>query len=441
MKYDVFISYRRDNGFFKAQVIRDRLESIGVKCFLDLQELQAGTFDDKLLNAIRQAPNFLILLTEGALDRCFSPSDWVRKEITEAMDQGKNIIPIMYNGFEWPDSSSDMPEEINKLKLYQAVPGTIDYLSAMIDKVLSFLVDFDAAKHDKIKNRSVLPPVKDTFCVGATSFTTVVDSIIEGWDCGQILREYGFEVKNRTYQWSDKILRDLASGKIDMAIYNKESCLKFNHTHDDQIKIVRDVCSSMGGRNFYILASRKGRWTNLTYQQFKNSLDEDTVIGVSKSSDMYQNLLYILDMTEEELLSRGVKILDYSAAQGLNLFDVFPNILIIAGQDIRYLARRKNDYFELINYEDFPEEKKDFFYRNSVNSLLLGPSGAKKLEGINIDNLGVELMLSFYRNLMNENYRNELYHKLSWSLRDICDDEEDLDYIIRNIIFETYRIL
>ena len=65
----------------------------------------------------------------------------------------------------------------------------------------------------------------------------------------------------------------------------------------------------------------------------------------------------------------------------------------------------------------------------------------KKLSSLDLEDLGVELMLSFYKNIMNKNVRDKVCKKLVWPLRDICDDEDDLDYIIRNIIFETYRIV
>ena len=442
MKYDIFISYRRNNGFFMAQVIRDRLEAIGVRCFLDLDELRSGTYDDKLLSMVRQAPNFLIILTSGSLDRCCQPGDWVRKEVSEALSHGKTIIPVTYDGFDWDDPNlPELPDDIKELKRFQAIPGTRDYLSAMIDRILDYATGIECLGLRKKTESVELPPVRDTMSIGATVHTTVVDSILHGWKCSEILRKFGLTTESRSYQWSDKILRDLANGKIDMAIYNKQSTLRFNKTHGDSIHILRDVCSSMGGRNFYILASRKGKWTDMSLEQFKNSLDKDTLIGVSKSSDMFKNLLYILDMTEEELADKGVKVLDYNSAQGLSLFDVFPDILITAGQDIRYLARRKSDFFEIVNYEDFPEDKKDFFFQNSINSLMIGPAGLEKLDGVDLDELGVELMLSFYRNVMDESFREDLYRKLEWSLRSICDDEDDLAYIIRNIIFETYRIL
>lgn len=64
MKYDAFISYRRGNGFFMAQVIRDHLEKQKVKCFLDVEELSSGKFDNRIIEAIQDAPNFILILTK-----------------------------------------------------------------------------------------------------------------------------------------------------------------------------------------------------------------------------------------------------------------------------------------------------------------------------------------------------------------------------------------
>ena len=67
--YDAFISYRRDNGFLMAQVIYDRLKERGINCFLDLEELRSGKFDEKILVAIQQAHTFILILPRNALDR------------------------------------------------------------------------------------------------------------------------------------------------------------------------------------------------------------------------------------------------------------------------------------------------------------------------------------------------------------------------------------
>ena len=144
MKYNAFISYRRENGFFMAQVIHDKLLEKGISSFLDLEELRSGKFNEKLYEAIDNSDNFILILPKGSLDRCTSSEDWVRKEILEAIANKKTIIPVLCEGFEWPrDKYSDMPDELRSLENYNAVKATQDYLNAMIERLISFMSGVD----------------------------------------------------------------------------------------------------------------------------------------------------------------------------------------------------------------------------------------------------------------------------------------------------------
>ena len=145
MKYDAFISYRRENGFLMAQVIRDRLKDRGISCFLDLEEDKSGKFDDNLLSAIDDAPNFILILPKNALNRCVNADDWVRREVLAAIQGGKTIIPVMYDGFHWPKKwHPDIPEELRQLQYHQGVSMSKEYLSAMIDKIISYMTGLPA---------------------------------------------------------------------------------------------------------------------------------------------------------------------------------------------------------------------------------------------------------------------------------------------------------
>lgn len=140
MKYDAFISYRRENGFLMAQVIYDRLRKKGINCFLDLEELRSGEFDEKIISIIRDADYFLLVLPKNALNRCADEKDWVRREIMAALENNKTIIPVMYDGFRWPKKwPGGIPEELKRIERMNGVSGTQEYLSAMIDKLVTFM--------------------------------------------------------------------------------------------------------------------------------------------------------------------------------------------------------------------------------------------------------------------------------------------------------------
>lgn len=98
MKYDVFISYRRDGGREFARSIKAGLELRGYSVFLDFDELKDGIFDDRILEAIEAAPVFLFILSSHSLDRCAEEGDWVRKEVEYAYSLGRHIIPVNKDG-------------------------------------------------------------------------------------------------------------------------------------------------------------------------------------------------------------------------------------------------------------------------------------------------------------------------------------------------------
>ena len=100
IRYDAFISYKRENGFLMAQVIYNRLKDRGLQCFFDLEELGSGKFDEKILVAILGAHTFISIFPKNALTKCKNEDDWVRQKIVEAVRCNKVIIPVMYDGFK-----------------------------------------------------------------------------------------------------------------------------------------------------------------------------------------------------------------------------------------------------------------------------------------------------------------------------------------------------
>ncbi|KAJ8677136.1 hypothetical protein QAD02_012923, partial [Eretmocerus hayati] len=79
---DVFVSYRRSNGSQLASLLKVHLQLRGFSVFIDVERLEAGKFDNNLLQSIRQAKHFLLVLTPRALERCVEDAeckDWVHK--------------------------------------------------------------------------------------------------------------------------------------------------------------------------------------------------------------------------------------------------------------------------------------------------------------------------------------------------------------------------
>ncbi|XP_070141697.1 NAD(+) hydrolase sarm1 isoform X5 [Drosophila kikkawai] len=138
---DVFVSYRRSNGSQLASLLKVHLQLRGFSVFIDVERLEAGKFDNGLLNSIRQAKNFVLVLTPEALHRCINDEDckdWVHREIVAALNSNCNIIPIMDQHFDWPEVER-LPEDMRSVAHFNGVSWIHDYQDACIDKLERFL--------------------------------------------------------------------------------------------------------------------------------------------------------------------------------------------------------------------------------------------------------------------------------------------------------------
>jgi hypothetical protein len=132
-KYDIFLSYRRDGGEAMAILLRDRLTAKGYSVFLDIENLNAGSFNTKLFDVIDNCKDFLLVCSIGSLDRCVNEGDWVRLEIAHALQQGKNIVPIMLRSFHFPDV---LPADIEAVRMQNGVnANSHEYFDAAIDRL------------------------------------------------------------------------------------------------------------------------------------------------------------------------------------------------------------------------------------------------------------------------------------------------------------------
>jgi hypothetical protein len=83
--------------------------------------LHKGRFDQALLNCVAETPNFLIVLSRNCLGRCNVPDDSFQKEIQQAVDTERNIIPIFVSDFAQPPDSrlTDAVKTALKFQGYQ----------------------------------------------------------------------------------------------------------------------------------------------------------------------------------------------------------------------------------------------------------------------------------------------------------------------------------
>lgn len=113
-KPTVFISYRRESSVDLARYIHDKIEAWGIDVFLDLEGLSGGDkFPARIQKEIINRDVFLVILAPETLQ-----SEWVVREVKIALEQGKQIIPLVTNKF---DFYRNIPDAISELGEYNAV--------------------------------------------------------------------------------------------------------------------------------------------------------------------------------------------------------------------------------------------------------------------------------------------------------------------------------
>ncbi|HBE77517.1 MAG TPA: hypothetical protein DDW65_07000 [Firmicutes bacterium] len=136
MNYDIFISYRRDDGEQTAKAIYDRLTDQGYKVFLDVEYLRSGAFNEKLYSVIDECHDVLVILSPNALKRCANEDDWVRLEVAHAIHCKKNIVPVILQGFDFP---SELPDDIETLRFQNQIRASVEFFDAFMEKLSKFL--------------------------------------------------------------------------------------------------------------------------------------------------------------------------------------------------------------------------------------------------------------------------------------------------------------
>ena len=125
--YDIFISYRHKGGKQVAKRLYKCLsEEEGYSTFYDDESLREGRWDKALLRHVKRCRDFLLIVDRHLFDRLFDTSysieeDWVRKELSEALKVGDeviNIIPIILPKAKLP---SNLPKDISEVSRWQWV--------------------------------------------------------------------------------------------------------------------------------------------------------------------------------------------------------------------------------------------------------------------------------------------------------------------------------
>ena len=140
MGNQIFISYRRKDGFYPAYLLYKELIGQNFTVFFDLKSLRTGAFPDIIRQNIEDCTDFILIVSDSTFSqRIFQTDDWVHRELALALKLNKNVVPVFVNG-AIPD---DLPEDIARIKnrqgLQQIDPNLIseNYKKLIDERLLS----------------------------------------------------------------------------------------------------------------------------------------------------------------------------------------------------------------------------------------------------------------------------------------------------------------
>ncbi|RIW15105.1 toll/interleukin-1 receptor domain-containing protein [Algoriphagus lacus] len=153
-KGKIFISYRREDTSGESGRLKDKLEQVfgQENIFYDVETLEVGlNFDQSIAKALDESkvllamigPHWLKVTDSEGKPRILKSQDWVRKEISLALQKNLRVIPILVNGATMPDSK-DLPDELQELSLKHAKEissSRWNYDVSELVKVLEKIID------------------------------------------------------------------------------------------------------------------------------------------------------------------------------------------------------------------------------------------------------------------------------------------------------------
>ena len=135
---DVYVSYPRRGGAELASLIKMNLQLRGFSVYADAHD--SVSTNANVLNYVREAKNFVIILSPNALDECIGDLEnksQLHKEIVTALQNDCNIIPVI-DDFQFPDPE-ELPENMRALCYFNGVRWVHDYQEACVDKLERFI--------------------------------------------------------------------------------------------------------------------------------------------------------------------------------------------------------------------------------------------------------------------------------------------------------------
>lgn len=294
-KYDIFISYRSEDGAQYARILQMQLEKTGYRVFLDYDELKRDRFGDDIALAIKSAPIFLMVLTPLYLERCKEDGNWIKREIDLAIEGKKHFVPLnpdrKFNGI--PNSLS--PQIADVVENYQ---------HSIVDFGPTLKVTFDLMVKNQIC--PVVKPHKKKWGLITTILVMSAIFIITGFLANYIYCEY-----NR-----NSLRAEIEKRHQHLSLYLNPNLSILQMKTIDQILIsMKEVEKDSLWVSQYEFST--GWWNGIHDIDCSDDEGNNPITGVSYG-DVCMFIIELCEMTNIDFALPSIEEWQYAAHGGLN---------------------------------------------------------------------------------------------------------------------------
>lgn len=119
--YDVFISYKTDD-FQQANWVRQVLEHNGIRCWMAPASIPGGSsYAVEIPASIRECRFFVLILSEQT-----QLSKWVPRELDQAINEGKIILPFMLENCALRDDFNFYLSNVQRYAAYENKAAAVE---------------------------------------------------------------------------------------------------------------------------------------------------------------------------------------------------------------------------------------------------------------------------------------------------------------------------
>ncbi len=205
---DIFISYRREDGYLFANMLAEKLSHSGYTVFYDRDDLVVGSdFPERLEQAILECREFISVVSPmyfGAVNngelRIANPQDWVRYEISLAMAHNKHILPIILNADV--QNVDFLPEDIRNFTNYNFLAYDQQYT------IEEFIVTLEKGFSEETKKRK--------------NYSTLIDELYS--ICDENDNNFNVKIRNFIIHRSENVIEEKLLPMIESREEDENIC-------------------------------------------------------------------------------------------------------------------------------------------------------------------------------------------------------------------------